>query len=106
MLSVLMPDMSELIIFIFFFQAEDGIRDLTVTGVQTCALPILEHERAPQRSVLRDARDDAVRRTGVAFAVVGPSVPGAGVLLSGAGSGRARFIGRRARGGDEGRTQY
>src|SRR2546430_9169665 len=25
---------------IFFFQAEDGIRDLTVTGVQTCALPI------------------------------------------------------------------
>src|SRR2546430_8263255 len=28
-----------LIVF-FFFQAEDGIRDLTVTGVQTCALPI------------------------------------------------------------------
>src|SRR2546430_3388599 len=27
-------------IFFFFFQAEDGIRDLTVTGVQTCALPI------------------------------------------------------------------
>src|SRR5689334_24137258 len=27
-------------IFFFFFQAEDGIRDGTVTGVQTCALPI------------------------------------------------------------------
>src|SRR5437867_9262987 len=26
---------------VFFFQAEDGIRDRTVTGVQTCALPIL-----------------------------------------------------------------
>src|SRR2546430_5684981 len=26
--------------WLFFFQAEDGIRDLTVTGVQTCALPI------------------------------------------------------------------
>src|SRR3989475_11677773 len=26
--------------FFFFFQAEDGIRDLTVTGVQTCALPV------------------------------------------------------------------
>src|SRR5204863_6350926 len=26
--------------FVFFFQAEDGIRDLYVTGVQTCALPI------------------------------------------------------------------
>src|SRR5256886_5563349 len=29
----------------FFFQAEDGIRDLTVTGVQTCALPILSYGR-------------------------------------------------------------
>src|SRR5688572_32664744 len=29
-------------LFFFFFQAEDGIRDLTVTGVQTCALPILQ----------------------------------------------------------------
>src|SRR5690606_39514700 len=28
--------------FIFFFQAEDGIRDFHVTGVQTCALPISE----------------------------------------------------------------
>src|SRR2546430_15786301 len=34
--------MTELVIdlIFFFFQAEDGIRDLTVTGVQTCALPI------------------------------------------------------------------
>src|SRR2546430_10637410 len=33
--------------FFFFFQAEDGIRDLTVTGVQTCALPIYaRRERA------------------------------------------------------------
>ena len=30
-----------LLIFFFFFQAEDGIRDYKVTGVQTCALPIL-----------------------------------------------------------------
>src|SRR2546430_10513661 len=29
----------------FFFQAEDGIRDLTVTGVQTCALPIYARQR-------------------------------------------------------------
>src|SRR5438094_10246936 len=28
----------------FFLQAEDGIRDRTVTGVQTCALPILQRE--------------------------------------------------------------
>src|SRR2546429_4904085 len=30
----------------FFFQAEDGIRDVAVTGVQTCALPIYAHRRA------------------------------------------------------------
>src|SRR5258707_2720145 len=28
------------VFFFFFFQAEDGIRDIGVTGVQTCALPI------------------------------------------------------------------
>src|SRR5690606_40190028 len=28
--------------FVFFFQAEDGIRDFHVTGVQTCALPIFD----------------------------------------------------------------
>src|SRR5215469_13211824 len=37
--------------FFFFFQAEDGIRDLYVTGVQTCALPILL--RACRRRNLR-----------------------------------------------------
>src|SRR5256885_13053150 len=30
------------VLFFFFFQAEDGIRDYKVTGVQTCALPILD----------------------------------------------------------------
>src|SRR5437879_10431970 len=30
-------------LFFFFFQAEDGIRDTSVTGVQTCALPIYGH---------------------------------------------------------------
>src|SRR5690606_39789340 len=30
-----------LVLYCFFFQAEDGIRDFHVTGVQTCALPIL-----------------------------------------------------------------
>src|SRR2546427_4383999 len=36
---------SIIVLFFFFFQAEDGIRDLTVTGVQTCALPILIRAR-------------------------------------------------------------
>src|SRR5688572_30981449 len=34
-------------VFFFFFQAEDGIRDLTVTGVQTCALPISSEPKRP-----------------------------------------------------------
>src|SRR5207247_6176572 len=40
------------ITFFFFFQAEDGIRDPLVTGVQTCALPIctrLSRESAPHQ---------------------------------------------------------
>src|SRR5216683_3445486 len=32
----------------FFFQAEDGIRDLIVTGVQTCALPICQRPEVPR----------------------------------------------------------
>src|SRR5205085_3987724 len=38
----------------FFFQAEDGIRDLTVTGVQTCALPILRASRQPRSALSHD----------------------------------------------------
>src|SRR2546430_8833226 len=44
-----------LVVMFFFFQAEDGIRDLTVTGVQTCALPICAHgiaQRARRRTAL------------------------------------------------------
>src|SRR5207245_3676805 len=33
------------VLMVFFFQAEDGIRDATVTGVQTCALPIFIVDR-------------------------------------------------------------
>src|SRR2546429_8150150 len=43
--------------FFFFFQAEDGIRDVAVTGVQTCALPILfsEPRQIDSESALYDA---------------------------------------------------
>src|SRR5256886_12092965 len=39
----------------FFFQAEDGIRDLTVTGVQTCALPISPPERKREHELVASA---------------------------------------------------
>src|SRR6266511_4300989 len=54
--------------FFFFFQAEDGIRDFHVTGVQTCALPICLHKKAlgrldaPTRSFLVEAADAAAAR--------------------------------------------
>src|SRR5206468_9502277 len=51
----------------FFFQAEDGIRDLIVTGVQTCALPISPPEgrterRPTRRATWASAREDGSRR--------------------------------------------
>src|SRR5947209_13896326 len=39
-MSLLKTRISTIYVRIFFFQAEDGIRDIGVTGVQTCALPI------------------------------------------------------------------
>src|SRR5438105_7539773 len=45
--------------FVFFFQAEDGIRDPLVTGVQTCALPIWR--RPDRRDVPRDRADGALQ---------------------------------------------
>src|SRR2546427_8823445 len=48
----MMQDVFTPFFFFFFFQAEDGIRFLTVTGVQTCALPIslgkVPHEPLPR----------------------------------------------------------
>src|SRR5256886_17623220 len=47
--------------FFFFFQAEDGIRDLTVTGVQTCALPIADLLLVHRRGRARGARAPPAR---------------------------------------------
>src|SRR2546430_13251581 len=43
---------------VFFLQAEDGIRDLTVTGVQTCALPIFAPPRGVERRTARLVLED------------------------------------------------
>src|SRR5439155_8893383 len=45
--------------FVFFFQAEDGIRDGHVTGVQTCALPISFTGSSPKRSSRSSRRPSA-----------------------------------------------
>src|SRR5205823_8730869 len=51
--------------FFFFFQAEDGIRDKLVTGVQTCALPISARDGSARRAILRVVYPDAVAGAGL-----------------------------------------
>src|SRR5258708_31793091 len=53
----------------FFFQAEDGIRDDLVTGVQTCALPISFSASEPERSEAEKA--DAAARRKLTFSYYG-----------------------------------
>src|SRR2546430_11080495 len=48
----------------FFFQAEDGIRDLTVTGVQTCALPIYGIRSNGKLVPLKASKDDPYANNG------------------------------------------
>src|SRR2546425_11411010 len=48
-----------LFLFFFFFQAEDGIRDKLVTGVQTCALPICLREAALCQGTFGQLADEA-----------------------------------------------
>src|SRR5256886_17299759 len=97
---------SELVFF--FFQAEDGIRDLTVTGVQTCALPISLSVRAV---VSLAAPADLARGCGFAWAASGAAAHSAArtsaslTLIAGPGDGlRGRALlgrGRRGCGLDE-----
>src|SRR5690606_40879705 len=52
-------------LFVFFFQAEDGIRDFHVTGVQTCALPILvplNSRNTPPNSKIRSRPENGCSR--------------------------------------------
>src|SRR5438132_4632647 len=56
------------LLFFFFFQAEDGIRDHCVTGVQTCALPIswLIHCLSMTKQELREKVGTMLEKKGVA----------------------------------------
>src|SRR5205807_6786367 len=50
-----------LLFFFFFFQAEDGIRDYKVTGVQTCALPISRRRSGGENAQDRQRPPDRLR---------------------------------------------
>ena len=74
-------------VFVFFFQAEDGIRDVAVTGVQTCALPIsLNYESLSQTAQFVVVSSTASDGGGAATVTVNPTivVSGARQNISGA----------------------
>src|SRR5206468_8653082 len=75
----------------FFFQAEDGIRDLIVTGVQTCALPIFASVTVPIASFTEFT---AYTVTGLpGYTDVGGSfVFGSAAAVVAAGSGEYSFV--------------
>src|SRR5947208_11003548 len=74
-----------LFFFFFFFQAEDGIRDDLVTGVQTCALPISPLDQLP------DYACEAFAGVGNPFFWGGPK-PGERVVDLGSGAGMDSFL--------------
>src|SRR2546430_2698688 len=74
-------------IICFFFQAEDGIRDLTVTGVQTCALPICARRSRDRRGDLREL-SGALRVRRVETAPLGAGRLAAPALAAAPRSGR------------------
>src|SRR2546430_1357706 len=71
----------------YFFQAEDGIRDLTVTGVQTCALPISTPRPLPTRA--RSSTMMAPAPAVTAARARSNGVPESGASASGAPSRRS-----------------
>src|SRR5690606_40253341 len=58
---------------IFFFQAEDGIRDFHVTGVQTCALPI-SAARSVDQKLIWSARAAGTSRAACLWKVTLPAI--------------------------------
>src|SRR3712207_9389395 len=88
--------------FFFFFQAEDGIRDIGVTGVQTCALPIYcEHGGAG----VAEAGGVADDGEGFGQAVGAGGVGGGNPDAVAAGGGVVAVRSEERRGGKEGKTR-
>src|SRR2546428_11950237 len=75
---------------LFFFQAEDGIRDLIVTGVQTCALPISHSRSCPWQASARRAGTIGTAGSLRRLAPAGFGANGSGRTKIGRGSGRGR----------------
>src|SRR3712207_8621646 len=83
----------------FFFQAEDGIRDIGVTGVQTCALPILDDLGVPTtpsnigEERARDRDEETDTETTPSPQPSAPATPGGGTP----GRSEERRVGKECR---------
>src|SRR5690606_40139607 len=98
-------------VFFFFFQAEDGIRDFHVTGIQTCALPIYMAVRLPRRAAAETscaagpATATPLRRGGRRTPVSRAACPPTGSRAAGR-AWRARSRSEERRVGKEWRTGW
>src|SRR5207247_2730057 len=79
----------------FFFQAEDGIRDPLVTGVQTCALPIWGQNAATRRT--RGGREYDVLQRSAPEAFYVDDYPGVGYIFAVAARSEERRVGKECR---------
>src|SRR3712207_8132205 len=84
----------DVVMFFFFFQAEDGIRDIGVTGVQTCALPILEVLQDEVGQLGTVLLGNPVAGSAQHLEAVGPAYPGGCVLR---GRSEERRVGKECR---------
>src|SRR5256885_14948767 len=80
------------VLFFFFFQAEDGIRDYKVTGVQTCALPIYYARTRAALLSLTFARILELDQVLAPSGGLAESI--AGYVFEALGAGRARMLAR------------
>src|SRR2546422_5023771 len=80
-------------IVFFFFQAEDGIRDVAVTGVQTCALPI--YQPVFSKVTVRGAADSAASVATSDFHVWQATGSGFGIYIN--GRSEERRVGKECR---------
>src|SRR5439155_11470331 len=76
----------------FFFQAEDGIRDGHVTGVQTCALPIFFTEPRTSRAISAPRLAEIASHHASSFTVISSAEQALDQALAEAAPGDAIFI--------------
>src|SRR5262249_59469825 len=98
--------MTALFVSFFFFQAEDGIRDWSVTGVQTCALPISSGLLASDVDPTQARLIQCIFTPGFSTATKVTPISGRGVGMDVVRSDIAALRSEERRVGKEGRSRW